>query len=94
MENELACFLPAFDLQTRKVHYYCRVNTIKEKLQQTRNFLNFDDVKRTTITSIFDEEPQSKEDKIYLNGTYSYVVKNIMIDNEEETLNEKSSFLA
>ena len=46
--------------------------------------MNFDDIRKATVTSVFDPEPK-KEDKIYLNGTYSYVVKNIMIDNEEET---------
>ena len=55
--------------------------------------MTIDDVKRTTTVSIFDEPAKSIE-KIYLNGTFSYVVNNIMIDNEEEYLNEKSSFLS
>ena len=32
LENELACFLPSYDLETRKIHFYCKINTIKEKL--------------------------------------------------------------
>ena len=56
--------------------------------------MNFNDIKRATITSIFDEEPSSEKNKIFLNGTFSYVVKNFIVDNEEETLNDKSSFLS
>ena len=52
-----------------------------------------DDVKKLTTLSIFDEQPKSNE-KIYLNGTFSYVVKNMIIDNYEQTLNDKSSFLS
>ena len=55
--------------------------------------MSMDDVKKLTTVSIFDEEPISNE-KIYLNGTFSYVVKNIIIDNDEQTLNDKSSFLS
>jgi hypothetical protein len=54
-----------------------------------------DDVKKLTTVSIFDEEPKNlNEPTIYLNGTFSYVVKNMIIDNDEQTLNDKSSFLS
>jgi hypothetical protein len=82
LENADFPFKAAYDIKTKKVHYYYKKDDVKMLIDS-----RFPDLTNESVSDANDPEFE----KVLLNKNLEYVENNIIIENDEETLNENSS---
>ena len=78
-------FKPAFDITTKKVHYYCKTAEIKRLLiEKAPKNWKYEAIATLTNQSAFDQEENYKNGVqpkvVYLNYYFKYVMENIVLD--------------
>lgn len=89
-------FPAAFDLQTKKIHFYVRFDDAKNFALDNTAGITLADIQNTTNQSVFDQfenkERDLTPDVILMNFNFPYLRKHVMIDCEETSLSDTSSF--
>ena len=90
-------FKAAFDLQTKKVHFYCTNEEASQFAKDKYLDTNLGEIQTMSNRCIYFtqlyEDNSIKNNEIFLNYDTYYVRQNIMIDNDEIQLNSKSSYV-
>ena len=81
---------------TKKIHFYARFDDAKNFALDNTVGITLADIQNTTNQSVFDEyenkERDLTPDVILMNFNFPYLRKNVMIDCEETSLSDTSSF--
>ena len=89
-------FPAAFDLKTKKIHFYTRFDDAQLFAKDNKAFITLGDIQNTTNQSNFDYDENIKKgiqpETILLNSNFHYLRKNMMIDCDKDCLSDKTSF--